>query len=100
MSSEDSSVIGSLIGLIVLIILSCRGCVVDDRKPVEAVMKTQGFTEFTINDKDWLFVGLRGCQADEAAKFEVTATNPMGEKVNFLVCTGWPFKGATIRTEW
>lgn len=89
-----------LIQILLTLLIFCRGVFVNDIRPVEQVMKTHGFTEYTIKDKDVIFVGLRGCQADEAAKFEVTATNPVGEKVDFLVCTGWPFKGATIRTDW
>jgi hypothetical protein len=73
---------------------------VDDKAPVTAAMRTHGFTNVTIQDMSWFVVGFRGCQADEAAKFEVTATNPIGQQVSFLVCTGWPFKGGTIRTEW
>lgn len=77
-----------------------RGVFVDNVRPVEEVMKVHGYTEYTITDKDIFFINFRGCQLGEAAKFEVSAVNSNGESVNLLVCTGWPFKGATIRVDW
>jgi len=104
MASNDTSVGQALFtlafALFLIFFVPCRGCMVDDEAPVKAVLKTHGFSNYQIHDKDWFVVGFRGCQADEAAKFEVTATNPSGKKVDFLVCTGWPFKGGTIRSDW
>ena len=58
-----------------------------------------GFSDITVTDKEWFFVGFRGCGWGDAAKFKVTAKNPVGKSVKVFVCTGWILKGATIRTD-
>ena len=50
-----------------------------------------------VTDKTWFLVGFRGCGSDDAARFEVTATNPNDQEVDCIVCADWPFKGSTIR---
>ncbi len=98
--STDFGTWFSLLIALLFICAPCRGVLVDDEAPVKAVLATHGFTDYSIQDRSWFVVGLRGCQADEAAQFNVTANNPVGTRVSFLVCTGWPFKGGSIRTEW
>ena len=39
-----------------------------------------------VTDKAWFLVGFRGCGSDDAARFEVTATNPNDQEVDCIVC--------------
>lgn len=89
-----------MIAFFVIIILAtlCRGCIVNQDEAVKA-LETQGFSQVQILDKGVLFVGLRGCSSHDAAKFEAKAINPIGKEVQVFVCTGWPFKGATVRSK-
>lgn len=75
-----------------------RGIFVDSAIAKRALEK-QGYENIEILDKDWLFIGVRGCDGRDAAKFEVKATNSAKKSVEVNVCVGWPFKGATIRTD-
>jgi len=89
--------------LIVLMILAialtgCFGACVSDDSVVTAV-ENQGYTDVEILDKDIVLVGWAGCSDDDAAAYEVKATNSLGKRVNLLVCAGWPFKGVTVRSK-
>jgi len=85
--------------IFILLVASCRGCMVDDSSAVSALEK-QGFSEIKIESKAIFLVGFRGCSSHDAAKFEASAKNPAGRHVSDIyVCVGWPFKGATIRTD-
>ena len=86
-----------LIAIVIVAITMCRGVLVDESKAVRA-LEAQGFSDIEITDKAWFIVGLRGCSEHDAVKFMATATNPVGKKVEVYVCSGWIFKGATIRT--
>lgn len=58
-----------------------------------------GFTDVHVVRHTWFLVGLHGCDDRDAALFEVEGTNQNGTPVRIFVCSGWPFKGSTIRTE-
>jgi len=75
-----------------------RGTLADKHLAVHA-LEDQGFENIEITDKAWFFVGLRGCDGHDAARFTAQATNVRGKTVETYVCTGWPFKGATIRSK-
>ncbi len=75
---------------------SC-GMMVDQSEAI-CTMENQGYTDVKVTDKSIFFLTLRGCGSGDAAKFDVTATNPAGKQVNMFVCAGWPFKGATTRS--
>ncbi len=93
--AQTLAIIGILITLVLILF---RGTLVNSEIAVRA-LKNQGFTNVEILDKDWLAVGLRGCSSSDCAKFEIKADNSAGKKVNVFVCVGWPFKGATIRSQ-
>jgi hypothetical protein len=76
----------------------CRGILVEESVAVRA-LEIQGYTDIEIVDHAWCFVGLRGCDRNDAAKITATATNPVGRQIEVYVCCGWPFKGSTIRTK-
>ncbi len=62
-------------------------------------LETQGFSDIKIVDKDIFFVGLKGGAQDDVVKFTAMAKNPIGRTVQVFVFSGWPFKGATIRSD-
>ena len=85
--------------VVVIFVLSLfRGTWVDESIAVRALEK-QGYSDVQITDHSWFMVGLRGCGRSDAAKFTATAKNPVGQEIECFVCTGWLFKGATIRTD-
>lgn len=77
---------------------ACRGCLVSEKTAYSAVEK-MGFTDIKVVYHAWVFVFLRGCSKSDAAKFTVEAVNPIGKQVTIEVCSGWLFKGATIRSD-
>ena len=74
-----------------------RGVFVNESVAIQA-MEDRGFSEVEVDGSAWFLVGLRGCSEKDAARFDVTAINPAGNRVSLSVCSGWPFKGATIRS--
>jgi hypothetical protein len=73
-----------------------RGYMVNSNDALNAA-RSAGYSNPVITADHRLAAGFFGCDSGDAAGFDVTATNPAGVKVNFKVCVGWPFKGATIR---
>lgn len=53
----------------------------------------------TIGEKTVWFVGFKGCENGEVARFKVLPyIGKDGSLVdNAIICAGWPFKGMTIR---
>lgn len=88
-----------VIVIVVALFLSVlRGALVSENTAVRALEK-QGYSNVKIIDHDWVLIGLRGCDGHDAAKFTAEVTNPAGKNTEVFVCTGWLFKGATIRTD-
>ena len=98
MDSTEKSVISLILMVVFVLLISCRG-VFADEKVAKNSLEKQGYGKILVIDKSFFLVGLRGCDEKDAAKFTVKAVNPVGKKVEVYVCTGWPFKGATIRTD-
>ncbi len=100
MEQENIIAIFLYICLVVAIIgLSIgRGIFVDESVAARA-LENQGFSEVNIVEKHWFFVGFRGCDSGDAAQFVVRCKNPANKEVEVFVCSGWPFKGSTIRTK-
>lgn len=84
--------------IICISLVNIRGIFINESIVIKAVKK-QGFSNIKIIEKQWLFFEKRGCDKADAAKFEAIATNPDGTQTKIYVCTGWPFKGVTIRTD-
>jgi hypothetical protein len=98
MASEDSpSVVKSVFTLIFVLVMIFRGFFVDDRTGIHAA-ENFGFTEVQLVDAKHVFVGLRGCDAHDAAGFLLHAKNAAEGNAELIVCCGWPFKGCTART--
>lgn len=90
-------VIAVLFFLVIALALESCGTLVPESEAVNA-LQTQGYADVKITHKGIYFMRLRGCGTGDAAKFDATATNARGQKVNVYVCVGWPFKGATVRS--
>ncbi len=74
------------------------GILVKDQKAITAA-ETNGFTNVKVLEHDWLLVQFRGCDRSDVARFTISATNPANQQVQFYICSGWLFKGTTIRTK-
>jgi hypothetical protein len=88
----------AIAALIILVILGVmfRGMLVSESVAKNAA-ETQGFTQVEVTDRAIFFVAQRGCSKSDSVRFTVKAVNPAGKRVKFYVCSGWIFKGATIR---
>lgn len=75
---------------------SC-GFLADEDQAVRAATNL-GFTEVKVESRKVLFLKWRGCSQGDDAGFMVSGKNPQGKTVKVLVCVGWPFKGATVRS--
>ncbi len=75
----------------------CVGYFNKEEKAINA-LDTAGYSDITITSHHWFAVGLLGCSHGDASKFDAIATNPAGKQVELYVCTGFWFKGSTIRT--
>jgi len=87
--------------VLVLAILSfsfIRGVFTNENEAIRA-LEIQGYSNITILDKDFFFVGVRGCSSHDAAKYTAKVTNPLNKEVEVFVCVGFPFKGSTVRSE-
>ena len=94
--NSGTSLSSAIISILIAVIFLCRGCWVADEEGVYT-LQTLGFDNIKVEEKDWFAVGLRGCSSTDAAKFEAVVVNSNGITIKVLVCTGWPFKGATVR---
>lgn len=57
-----------------------------------------GFSQCAITGSSALAPAWSGCANGDAVAFDVSATNPAGQRTSLIVCCGWPFKGCTLRT--
>jgi len=62
-------------------------------------VEKQGYAKVALGTKHYIFVSFRGCSSHDAAMWEAKGINAHGKKVDLIVCSGWPFKGVTVRTE-
>lgn len=74
------------------------GLFVSDSKAIKQ-LEVEGYTKIQIVDRAWFLVSFRGGGYGDVARFEAKAVNPVGKEVSVFVYSGWPFKGATVRSE-
>lgn len=90
-------IIYALIIVLLLGLFTVPGLLMDQKVAVDA-MQSAGYSNVQVTGRWAIFVSMAGCSREDSVKFDVTATNPKGAKIdNAYVCVGWPFKGATIR---
>lgn len=93
---------GFLVMVVSFIILAAAwqssGLLVPENKAIKE-LEVQGYTDISISDRDWFCICLRGGASDDVVRFEAKAMNPAGKNVDVCVYSGWPFKGATIRSK-
>lgn len=75
-----------------------RGTLVSEQRAIRALEK-RGYSDIKITDKSVLLVHWRGCGTTDAVKFDAVAKNPRGTLTDVYVCSGWLFKGTTVRTD-
>jgi hypothetical protein len=83
-----------LVGAIIFFL--CRRIFVSDNVGVKALVN-QGYTDIRVTERSFFMVGFRGCEQTDAAQITAVATNSQGEVVTMYVCSGWPFKGGTVK---
>lgn len=88
----------TLIAIILVIIYQFAGFFVPESKAVNE-LQVQGYSNIQIIDRAWLTIYWRGGAADDVVRFQAKADNPIGKNVEVYVYSGWPFKGATIRSK-
>jgi len=88
-----------ILAMIAVIVLAFfRGAFVSEDAAIKT-LEAQGFSNITIVDHAWFAVGFRGCDEKDAARFTARVTNPAGKEATVYVCTGFLFKGGTIRVK-
>jgi len=95
---EDNIGCVGAIGTLVILVLCLFSGLFAKKDVAIRTLENQGFADVLIVDKAWFFVGFRGCDATDAARFTAIAKNPRDKEVTIYVCAGWPFKGGTIRS--
>lgn len=85
-------------GICFILLMFSRGIFVKENVAIKSLEK-QGYSNVEVTKRGWFFVGFSGCDMNDASKITTNATNPAGKQIEIFVCTGWPFKGATIRTD-
>ncbi len=96
--NSSIGIIAMFVAVIVLALganLACGSLASEDR--ARSLVENQGFTNVVLEDRDNIFVQFKGCSKDDVALFTFNAINSAGRPVTVDVCSGWPFKGATIR---
>jgi hypothetical protein len=88
-----------LVAVIAAGLASCaRGALVNDSDAQRAAT-TLGFTNPAIVHSTWFWPGLEGCDSGDAKAVTLDATNPTGQQVQVVACSGWPLKGWTVRVK-
>jgi hypothetical protein len=68
-----------------------------DRSTAIRAAEAAGYMQPRVVEEHYFFVGWQGCSSGDAAAFLVSAKNAQEKPVSILVCSGWPFKGSTVR---
>ncbi len=95
MYDRDNPIL-DIIKVLTILFVIIRGIFASESHAVRT-LKAQGYSNIEIVHNAWLLVGVRGCDVQDAARFIAKVTNPAGGKAEVYVCTGFPFKGGTIR---
>lgn len=101
MAYEDwpiGAIVGYFVVFFVIVFFAIFGGIWADPQLAIRAAENQGFSQVRIVDKSWFAVSFKGCSNSDAAKFSIKAINPSGKEVEMSVCVGWPFKGATLRS--
>lgn len=97
-SNSSSRNGGGLVGaLLVFVVWWIVAANLSHTRPVRTA-ETHGFTDVTVTGSTIWFTQFRGCGPEDMRLWRVTATNPQGERRNFIVCGGM-FKGNTLRVK-
>jgi hypothetical protein len=95
-----AGVVSYLFGFGILLIAaaaSLRGALTHPEAAVRA-LEAGGYREIKIGARKVFLVGARGCNPEDAARYEATAVDAKGASVSVYVCVGWPVGESTVHT--
>lgn len=85
--------------MICLVVYACyKSADTSDARAIHAA-ETQGFTHVKVLDKHYFVPQWYGCGHDDDLGWDIEATNPIGQRVQLIVCAGFWMKGATVRSK-
>lgn len=94
----------TLIGTVLLLLIlqgtgamKFQGFLVKEASAIKAA-SVNGLTEVKVIKRQCSFMKMRGGAHDDVVRFTVNGKNVRGDMVTMYVYSGWPFKGATVRT--
>lgn len=95
---EAPTAMGVIIGIALVVIVLAATCVaIDDQgAPTRALLRA-GYRDVRVERSSFAWP-LSGCGEDDAAAHTVSAVNPVGQRVQLLVCCGVWSKACTIRS--
>ena len=97
-TQEFAIIVYLIVTVVGLVLYGGRGACVESEQAIRA-MENMGFSDVKVIDKSIWFVGFRGCSSHDGAMFMARGINPADKEVEVSVCVGWPFKGATVRSD-
>ncbi|MDP3947330.1 MAG: hypothetical protein Q8Q41_01410 [bacterium] len=92
-----STLIYLVVFTLAFLVETFSGALVSQEVAIRAA-EVQGFSDIRVTDHSYAWVGVRGCDGADTARFTVRGKNAAGKEVEFYVCSGFFFKGGTIRT--
>ena len=84
--------------LLFLVASLFRGLMVDPKESLR-VADTFGFRNVAIVSTQWFLPLFAGCDAGDALAVNLAVTDQQGRTAAVLACSGWPWKGWTMRVK-
>lgn len=70
------------------------------KEQVQKAIEDQNYTEVVVLDKVWFgSTVIHGCGGEDVFAFPFTAKNAQGNQIEAAACTGYIWKGVTIRSK-
>ena len=96
MSMKNAWFFEIIAGMVFFVFMWIISAIFIDKERAIKAAENANYSEIKIVSTGVVFIGLRGCSANDAKMVKVEAKNMSGKEVKFTVCIGF-FKGATIR---
>lgn len=73
-----------------------RGVLTESKYTGEKYAQDLGYTSITIDDISKFIIFTKGCSIKDSVQFKMSALDHDGNKFQFTICSGWPFKNPTM----